>query len=123
MGVAHHTHHFAWFEIGRTELMRDLGCPYGELEDAEGVFFPVVEAGASFRAPARYDEMLEIRTRLVDASGARVRFEYEVVRAGTCETVSSGFTVHGAVGREGRPLRMPDRVRRRLTPSRDGARR
>jgi acyl-CoA thioester hydrolase len=114
MGVAHHTHHLVWFELGRTELMREAGTAYGELEDGEGVFFPVVEVGAAFVSPARYDETLTITTRLVSVKGVRVRFEYHVAR-GTGETVSTGFTVHAAVGRDGRPIRLPEALRRRLT--------
>jgi acyl-CoA thioester hydrolase len=116
MGVGHHTHHFVWFELGRTELMRDLGCPYGELEDGEGIYFPVIEAHATYRSPARYDEVLEVRTRLCEVRGVRVRFEYRVEREGTGETVSTGHTVHAAVGRDGRPVRLPDAVRLRLDP-------
>ena len=113
MGVAHHTHHLVWFELGRTELMREAGCAYGELEDADGVFFPVVEVGAAYASPARYDETLRITTRLVSVKGVRVRFEYHVARE-TGETVSTGFTVHASVGRDGRPIRLPETLRRRL---------
>lgn len=114
MGVAHHTHHLVWFELGRTELMREAGCAYGALEDGEGVFFPVVEAGAAYVSPARYDETLRITTRLVSVKGVRVRFEYHVARESTGETVSTGFTVHACVGRDGRPIRLPEALRRRL---------
>lgn len=114
MGVAHHTHHLVWFELGRTELMREAGCAYGALEDGEGVFFPVVEAGAAYVSPARYDETLSITTRLVSVKGVRVRFEYDVAREATGEPVSSGFTVHACVGRDGRPIRLPEALRRRL---------
>jgi len=62
MGVAHHTHHLVWFELGRTELMRDLGCPYGALEDGEGIFFPVIEARAENRGPAGKDHDINVRT-------------------------------------------------------------
>src|SRR5258706_1964556 len=78
MGVAHHTHYFVWFELGRTELMRQADCAYGALENDDGVFFPVVEAGATYRAPARYDEIVDIETRLTGVDGVRVRFEYEL---------------------------------------------
>jgi acyl-CoA thioester hydrolase len=114
MGVAHHTHHLVWFELGRTELMRDLGCAYGALEDDEGIFFPVIEARAEYRAPARYDEVLEVRTTITEVRGVRVRFEYEIVREGSGETVSNGHTVHASVGRDGRPVRLPESLRRRL---------
>ncbi len=115
MGVAHHTHFLVWFEMGRTELMRELGCPYGEVEDHEGILFPVAEAGARYLAPARYDERLEITTRLVEARGARVRFEYEIARVANGERIASGFTVHASVGRDGRPRRLPDGIRAHLT--------
>jgi acyl-CoA thioester hydrolase len=111
MGVGHHTHHFVWFELGRTELMRDLGCTYGDLEDRHGIFFPVIEARALYRSPARYDEVLEVRTTLSEVSGARVRFDYKVIRPESGEAVSTGHTVHAAVGRDGKPLRLPERVR------------
>ena len=113
MGVVHHTHYFVWFELGRTELMREAGCPYGDLEDGEGVFFPVIEAGAVFRAPARYDEVVGIETRLVSVSGARVRFEY-AVRREDGELLATGFTVHASCGGDGKPARLPERVRARL---------
>jgi acyl-CoA thioester hydrolase len=120
MGVAHHTHFLVWFELGRTELMRELGCPYSEVEDNEGIFFPVAEAGARYFTPARYDEVLEIATRLVSARGARIRFEYEIARASDGTPVAAGFTVHAAVGRNGRPRRLPEGLRDRLDGTRGG---
>ena len=96
MGVAHHTHYFVWFELGRTELMRDAGCAYGGLEDGEGVFFPVVEAGARYESPARYDEVVDIETHLAAAEGVRVRFEYVLRRQGDGRVLARGFTVHAA---------------------------
>ena len=114
MGVAYHAHYLVWFELGRTELMRELGHPYGELEDDQGVRFPVVSAAVQYRAAARYDERLEVRTRLVEVGAARVRFDYELVRAEDRRLLASGFTEHASVGREGRPRRLPGELRRRL---------
>jgi len=114
MGVAHHSHYFVWFELGRTELMRRAGCAYGVLEDDDGLFFPVIEAGAEFQAPARYDEEIEIETRLTGAEGVRVRFEYVLRRTGDARVLSKGFTVHAACGRDGRPTRLPEDLRARL---------
>ena len=121
MGVAHHTHYFVWFELGRTELMRQAGCAYGALEDDDGVFFPVIEAGAEYRAPARYDENLEIETRLTATEGVRVRFDYIVRNAADARLLAKGFTVHAACGRDGRPARLPESLRARLAGSGDGA--
>lgn len=114
MGVAHHTHYFVWFELGRTELMRQAGCAYGALEDDDGVFFPVIEAGAEYLAPARYDEVIEIETRLTGAEGVRVRFEYALRKSGDARVLARGFTVHASCGRDGRPARLPESVRARL---------
>lgn len=114
MGVAHHTHYFVWFELGRTELMRQAGCAYGVLEDDDGVFFPVIEAGAAYRSPARYDEIVEIETRLSAADGVRVRFEYVLRRPEDDRLLATGFTVHASCGRDGRPARLPEAVRHRL---------
>lgn len=114
MGVAHHTHYFVWFELGRTELMREAGCAYGALEDGEGVFFPVVEAAATYKASARYDDRIDIETRLTAAEGVRVRFDYVVRRAGGGPVLATGHTVHASCGRDGRPIRLPDDLRARL---------
>lgn len=114
MGVAWHGHYLAWFELGRTEWMRDAGCPYGELEDECGIFFPVIHAGASYKAPARYDDELSVRTRLTRLGGAKVRFEYEVVRDAGEQLLATGFTEHGAVDPDGRPCRLPGDLRDRL---------
>src|SRR5882672_2006487 len=100
MGVAHHAHYFVWFELGRTELMRQAGCAYGALEDVDGVFFPVIEAGAEFVSPARYDDEVEIETRLTHAGGVRVRFDYVLRSAGDSRVLSTGYTVHASCGRD-----------------------
>lgn len=108
MGVAHHMHYLAWFEMGRTELMRAAGVPYAAVEEEMGFLFPVVEADARYRSPARYDEQLEVRTSLGPMDGPRVRFDYRVVRPTTGETLAEGFTIHAAVERaSGRPRRIP----------------
>lgn len=114
MGVAHHTHFMVWFELGRTELMREAGCTYAELEDRDGIFFPVVKAEAAYHAPARYDEELLVTTRLASVRGARVRFEYSVSRESDGVQLASGSTEHAAVDRTGRPRRVPAALRERL---------
>jgi len=114
MGVAWHGHFLAWFELGRTEWMREIGLPYGELEDLHGVLFPVIEAGARYVAPARYDEVLDIDTRLTAFTAARVRFAYRVFRRSDGALLAEGFTEHAAVDRAGRPRRLPGDIRSRI---------
>ncbi len=112
MGVAYHAHYLVWFEVGRTEMLREMGTAYAELEESEGVFFPVIEAGARYHAPARYDDMLQVTTRLANVGASRVRFEYEVRR--DAALLASGFTEHATVGSEGRARRLPEALRARL---------
>lgn len=114
MGVAWHGNVFAWFEIGRTDLLRELGTTYRALEQ-EGVRLPVVEAGASYVRPLLYDDIVEVRTRLSAHSGARVAFEYELHREGTDGPLVTGFTAHAAIDAGGRPRRLPADLRRRLS--------
>ena len=114
MGVVYHAHYFVWFELGRTELMRSLGATYGKLEDEGGISFPVIEAGARYRAPARYDDLLTVQTTLVEVSRARVRFDYQILRDEDGKLLVEGSTEHATVGPNGRPRRMPEELRRRL---------
>lgn len=113
MGVAHHTSYLIWFEAGRTEFLRDRGRSYAEIE-AGGWLLVVVEARCRYLRPARYDDLLVIRTRLGQAGPATLAFDYEVVRRGDGEVLARGTTVHAAVDRTGRPRRIPDEVRRLL---------
>lgn len=114
MGVAHHTHYLAWFEIGRTELMRERDCPYGELEENDGVFFPVVRLEAVYRSSARYDEVVAVTTRLVSVRGVSVRFEYTITRDEDGTILATGMTEHAAVDGQGKPRRLPAKIKQRL---------
>jgi acyl-CoA thioester hydrolase len=117
MGVAHHTSYLVWFEAGRTEFIRDRGRSYAQIE-ADGWLLVVVEAHCRYLRPARYDDLLVVRTRLGEAGPATLAFDYEVARRSDGEVLARGTTVHAAVDRTGRPRRIPDEVRRLLaTPS------
>jgi len=113
MGIAHHAEYFAWFEVGRTDLLRECGMSYRELE-AGGLRLPVIEASARFLKPVLYDDVLEVRTELAALRGARVVFTYEVRRGGTDGPLATGATEHAAVDAQGRPRRLPDALRRSL---------
>jgi len=113
MGIAWHGGYLAWFEVGRTDLLRGCGCTYRELE-AQGLRLPVIEVQARYLRPALYDDVLEIHTRLTDVRGARVSFDYEVRREGTEGPLATGSTSHAAIDLRGRPRRLPEELRRRL---------
>jgi acyl-CoA thioester hydrolase len=110
MGLAHHRNHFVWFEIGRTELMRDHGLAYAGIE-AEGVFLPVIEAACSYHAPAHYDDVLRVRTTLRTLGAVRATFAYRLERESDGRLIATGTTVHAAVDRRGRPRRLPAALR------------
>ena len=107
MGVVYHSNYLIWFEVGRVEFMRAHGLSYKQMEQEEGCMIAVVEANARYRAPARYDEELEVETWLASARGAVIRFEYRIVRDGT--VLCEGHTVHVVVGRDMKKRRLPER--------------
>ena len=109
MGVVHHSHYFTWFELGRTELMRERGHAYVDLE-RNGLFMPVIEARCRYHAPARYDEELEIETQVVGATRVRVEFAYRIHRAADGKLLASGTTIHAATDPQGVPKRMGPEV-------------
>jgi acyl-CoA thioester hydrolase len=110
MGVVYYANYLVWFEVGRTEWLRDAGWTYRGMEQ-EGVSLPVIEAHCEYRRAARYDDELEIRTRATLMSPVRVRFDYEIRRAGEEGALASGHTVHAAMNPNGRPCRLPAAVR------------
>ena len=113
MGVAHHRNHFVWFEIGRTELMREAGLPYAGVEEG-GLYLPVIEAACSYHAPARYDEELRVTTMLEKVSPARATFAYRLERESDGRLLASGTTTHAAIDGRGKPRRLPEALRRLL---------
>jgi len=113
MGVAHHANHFIWFEIGRTELMRARGVTYRGLEE-EGILLPVIEASCAYHAPARYDDLVRVRTRIESATAVRIAFEYRIESEADGRLLATGTTRHASVDRGGRPRRLPARMRELL---------
>lgn len=108
MGVVYYANYFVWFEIGRTDWLRDTGHSYRAME-AAGVQLPVIEAHCEYRRAAKYDDELEIRTRAALLTPIRLRFDYEIIRGD--ETLVTGHTIHAALDPRGRPCRLPSGVR------------
>ena len=106
MGYVYYANHLVWFEIGRSEFVRQLGQSYRELEES-GVFLPVVSAQVNYRAPARYDDLIEIRTRVTKLSHVGIAFDYRVVRLDEDHEVlvAAGSTRHAFVDSEGKFLK------------------
>ena len=114
MRVVYYANYFIWFESGRIELLRSRGIVYRDIEEM-GIFIPVVEAQASYRSPARFDDELLVRTRVKEMGNTSVTFENEIYRLPEMELLCSGHTVHVVVGRDGRPMRIPDPLRAKLS--------
>ena len=83
--------------------------------EAEGFSLPVIEAHCAYRAPARYEDEIEVRTTGAHVSPVRVQFTYEVVRMADEATLATGSTVHASLDLRGRPSRLPERVRTLLS--------
>ncbi len=114
MGVVYHANYLIWFEVGRVEFMRQLGLDYRSMEQEEGALIAVVEARARYKAPARYDDELVIRTHLAGVRGAIVRFTYTVLRAIDEAVLCEGETTHLVVGRDMKRRAMPVRYAERF---------
>ena len=93
MGIAYYANYLDWFTEGRTELLRQMGGNYRQIED-EGLLLPVVATGARYHRPCRYDEEIDLVTS-ARMSPARLRFDYRVEKAG--ELLAEGFTEHAFV--------------------------
>ena len=105
MGYLHHAQFFNYFEMGRTELFRAQGGNYREMEE-QGLFFVVVKLECRFHAPARYDDLLTLRTWMTGLSAAKLEHEYELFRAD--QRLTSARSVLACVDRDGAVLRIPD---------------
>ena len=110
MGVVYYANYLVWFEVARADLLRSLGWSYREME-AAGFVLPVIEAHCEYQRPARYDDEIEVRTEGVMLSPVRMKFNYTILRREDQSVAASGHTVHAAVSPEGRPRRLPERVR------------
>jgi acyl-CoA thioester hydrolase len=109
MGVVYYANYLVWFEVGRTEWLREGGWSYREME-ADGISLPVIEAHCEYRQPARYDDEIEIHTVATVVTPVRVRFDYEARKTSDGTLSASGHTVHAALGPDGRPRKLPARV-------------
>ncbi|MDZ4755573.1 MAG: thioesterase family protein [Phycisphaerae bacterium] len=104
MGVAHHSVFAVWFEMGRTELLRQTGQAYRDLE-AEGVLLAVVSLQVKFRLPARYDDVLTLTTRLVKTGHVKIEHDYELRRGS--DVLATASTTLACLDRDGRARALP----------------
>jgi acyl-CoA thioester hydrolase len=115
MGVVYYANYLVWFEVARADLLRSLGWTYREMEHA-GVSLPVIEAHCEYHRAAKYDDEIEVRTEGRLLSPVRMEFQYKVFRRDDQMLTASGRTVHAALDPNGRPCRLPQRIREVFAP-------
>lgn len=103
MGVVHHSNYYTWFEIGRSEYMRARGMTYRSMEE-KGLMLPVIEARCFYKQPAKYDDVIVIRTHMADFKGVRLKMEYEVIREEDGVLLAKGYTVHAITDANLKPV-------------------
>ena len=106
MGVLHHSRHWVYFEMGRTELLRKQGIVYRDCEQS-GVFFVVARCSARFLAPARYDDTLALTTTVAKMGAARIDHTYELKRKSDGQLLATAATTLACVDRQGQVIQMP----------------
>jgi acyl-CoA thioester hydrolase len=109
MGVVYHSNHFVWFEIGRVELLRQLGFSYRDMESKDDRFIAVAEAKCRYRAPVRYDEEIVVRTEMLNVRDSVVHFGYELRRLDDGTLLAEGETTHIVTDAEMKIAELPEK--------------
>jgi acyl-CoA thioester hydrolase len=112
MGVVYHVNYFTWFEVGRVEMCRQLGFEYKKMEEEDDSIIVVAEANCRYRRPARFDDLLTIRTRVIDSHRRTVKFAYEILNQASGDLIATGETTHVICDHAGRPKSLPEKYRK-----------
>ncbi|OIP90968.1 MAG: hypothetical protein AUK24_03615 [Syntrophaceae bacterium CG2_30_49_12] len=106
MGIVYHTNYIKWFEIGRTELLRERGVVYAEMESL-GYNLPVIELWCHYLLPARYDQIVLVETEVVHTRRASIKFNYLIWNESKEDVLVEGSTVHACINKQGKIVRIP----------------
>jgi acyl-CoA thioester hydrolase len=109
MGVVYHSNFVIWFEVGRVELLRQLGFEYSRMEQDDNCHIPVVDLRVRYKAPALYDDEVVVRTRLANVRSSLLHFVYEVARAGDGTVLATGETTHIIVNDKFERRKLPEK--------------
>lgn len=113
MGMVYYANYYVYFERGRTEWLRGNGMEYRSLE-ARGIYLPVVESSCRYRAPAKYDDIITVRTEVSDMGACSIEFSYIVDCRG--KLIAEGKTKHPFVNSDMKPVRMPEDIQKMMEP-------
>jgi len=94
MGVVYHANFVIWFEVGRVELLRQLGFQYSDMEKDDNCHIPVVDLRVRYKAPAQYDDEIVVRTQIKNVRSSLLHFSYEVFREADRTLLATGETMH-----------------------------
>jgi len=111
MGVVYHSNYLIWFEVGRVELMRSLGFDYKRMELDDDTYIVVADVHCRYHHPARYDELLTVRTRILEAKNRILKFGYELFRQSDNKLLATGDTTHVSCRRDGRVTHFPEKYK------------
>ncbi|HLJ89430.1 MAG TPA: thioesterase family protein [Candidatus Angelobacter sp.] len=109
MGVVYHSNFAIWFEIGRVELLRQLGFRYRDMEQQDNCRLPVVDLRVRYKLPAMYDEEILVRTSIANVRKSLLHFRYEVRRADDGALLAEGETTHLIVDEKLQRRRLPEK--------------
>ncbi len=112
MGVVYYANYLIWFEIARTEYLRALGISYRAIEE-KGSFLMVASADCKYLAPARYDDVVRIESRISYVKNSSLKFEYRLFVED--KLIATGETVHVFTNKARRPIRVPEEFKRLVT--------
>jgi acyl-CoA thioester hydrolase len=113
MGIVYHANYIRWFEIGRTELFRDMGICYAEVE-AAGFNLPLTQVYCHYLLPTKYDDLIEVETDILFLKRASIKFAYLIRMADRSTLVTEGYSVHACTDRTGRIVRIPAMIADRV---------
>jgi acyl-CoA thioester hydrolase len=111
MGVVYYANYFVWLEIARTEFLRSQGIDYKSIEKESRLSLPVVEAHCKYKAPARYDDIILIKTKIAQVKSSALRFDYELFNKESGELLVEAYTTHVFIDKDRRPVRIPQEIK------------
>ncbi|HEY2362979.1 MAG TPA: thioesterase family protein [Candidatus Angelobacter sp.] len=109
MGVVYHSNFVIWFEVGRVELLRQLGFQYSEMEAEDNCHIPVVDLRVRYKSPALYDDEIVIRTQIKNVRSSLLHFSYEVFREADRTLLATGETMHIIVNNKMERTMLPEK--------------
>ncbi|HEY2392935.1 MAG TPA: thioesterase family protein [Candidatus Angelobacter sp.] len=109
MGVVYHSNFVIWFEVGRVELLRQLGFQYSDMEQQDDCHIPVVDLRVRYKSPAQYDDVVVLRTEIKNVRSSLLHFSYEVFREADRKLLATGETTHIIVDKKLKRRALPEK--------------